>query len=105
MQIFREETFGPVAPLIRFETEEQGVRLANDTRFGLASYFYSRDAARCWRVAEALQAGVVCENTTAFSSPRAPFGGYKESGNGREGGREGLAEWQETKYRCIGGLA
>jgi len=105
MLIFRDETFGPVAPIIRFDSEADGVRLANDTSYGLASYFYSRDVSRCWRVAEALDAGIVCENTVAFSSARAPFGGFKESGIGREGGRQGLEEWQEIKYRCIGGLA
>jgi succinate-semialdehyde dehydrogenase/glutarate-semialdehyde dehydrogenase len=104
MLIFRDETFGPVAPIIRFSTEDEGIRLANDTEYGLAAYFYSRGAARCWRVAEALEAGIVCENTIAFSSARAPFGGFKESGIGREGGHQGLDEWQEIKYRCIGGL-
>jgi succinate-semialdehyde dehydrogenase/glutarate-semialdehyde dehydrogenase len=104
MLIFRDETFGPVAPIIRFSTEEEGIRLANDTEYGLAAYFYSQGAARCWRVAEALEAGIVCENTVAFSSARAPFGGFKESGVGREGGHQGLDEWQEIKYRCIGGL-
>jgi succinate-semialdehyde dehydrogenase/glutarate-semialdehyde dehydrogenase len=104
MLIFEEETFGPVAPIIRFSSEEDGIHLANDTSYGLAAYFYSRDAARCWRVAEALEAGIVCENTVAFSSARAPFGGFKESGVGREGGHQGLDEWQEIKYRCIGGL-
>jgi succinate-semialdehyde dehydrogenase/glutarate-semialdehyde dehydrogenase len=104
MLIFEEETFGPVAPIIRFSSEEDGIHLANDTSYGLAAYFYSRDAARCWRVAEALEAGIVCENTVAFSSARAPFGGFKESGVGREGGHQGLDEWQAIKYRCIGGL-
>jgi succinate-semialdehyde dehydrogenase/glutarate-semialdehyde dehydrogenase len=104
MLIFEEETFGPVAPVIRFSSEHEGIHLANDTSYGLAAYFYSRDAARCWRVAEALEAGIVCENTVAFSSARAPFGGFKESGVGREGGHQGLEEWQEIKYRCIGGL-
>ena len=104
MLIFRDETFGPVAPIIRFSTEEEGIHLANDTEYGLASYFFSQGTARCWRVAEALEAGIVCENTVAFSSARAPFGGFKESGIGREGGHQGLDEWQEIKYRCIGGL-
>jgi succinate-semialdehyde dehydrogenase/glutarate-semialdehyde dehydrogenase len=104
MLIFRDETFGPVAPIFRFSTEEEGIRLANDTEYGLAAYFFSQDRARCWRVAEALEAGIVCENTVAFSSARAPFGGFKESGIGREGGHQGLDEWQEIKYRCIGGI-
>jgi succinate-semialdehyde dehydrogenase/glutarate-semialdehyde dehydrogenase len=104
MLIFRDETFGPVAPFIRFGSEEEGIRLANDTNYGLAAYFYAGGAARCWRVAEALEAGIVCENTVAFSSARAPFGGFKESGVGREGGHQGLDEWQEIKYRCMGGL-
>jgi succinate-semialdehyde dehydrogenase/glutarate-semialdehyde dehydrogenase len=104
MLIFRDETFGPVAPIIRFSTEEEGIRLANDTEYGLAAYFFSQGRARCWRVAEALEAGIVCENTVAFSSARAPFGGFKESGVGREGGHHGLEDWQEIKYRCIGGI-
>jgi succinate-semialdehyde dehydrogenase/glutarate-semialdehyde dehydrogenase len=93
-----------VAPIIRFSTEEEGIRLANDTEYGLAAYFFSQGRARCWRVAEALEAGIVCENTVAFSSARAPFGGFKESGVGREGGHHGLEDWQEIKYRCIGGI-
>jgi succinate-semialdehyde dehydrogenase/glutarate-semialdehyde dehydrogenase len=98
------EIFGPLAPISRFKTEEEAINLSNDTIHGLAAYFYSRGRERCWRVSEALQAGIVCENTVAFSSARAPFGGYKQSGMGRDGGYEGLLEWQEVKYRCIGGV-
>jgi len=104
MMPFKYEIFGPVAAVCRFKTEEEVITLANDTIHGLAAYFYSNGRARCWRVAEALQAGVVCENTVAFSSARAPFGGFKQSGIGRDGGHEGLEEWQEIKYRCIGGI-
>jgi succinate-semialdehyde dehydrogenase/glutarate-semialdehyde dehydrogenase len=101
---FQCEIFGPLAPVCRFRTEEEAIELANRTIHGLAAYFYSKGRERCWRVAEALQAGVVCENTVAFSSARAPFGGYKQSGMGRDGGHEGLLEWLETKYRCIGSI-
>jgi len=104
MMPFKYEIFGPVAAICRFKTEEEVITLANDTIHGLAAYFYSNGRARCWRVAEALQAGIVCENTVAFSSARAPFGGFKQSGIGRDGGHEGLEEWQEIKYRCIGGI-
>jgi succinate-semialdehyde dehydrogenase/glutarate-semialdehyde dehydrogenase len=100
-----EETFGPLAAIISFNNEEEVVAMANDTPYGLAAYFYTSDRARAWRVSEALQAGIVCENTVVFSSARAPFGGYKESGVGKEGGEIGLHEWTNTKYRCIGGLA
>ena len=100
-----EETFGPLAAIISFNNEEEVVAMANDTPYGLAAYFYTTNRARAWRVSEALQAGIVCENTVAFSSARAPFGGYKESGFGKEGGELGLHEWTNTKYRCIGGLA
>jgi succinate-semialdehyde dehydrogenase/glutarate-semialdehyde dehydrogenase len=104
MMPFKCEIFGPLAPVCRFSTEEEAIAMANDTIHGLAAYFYSQGRARCWRVAEALQAGIVCENTVAFSSARAPFGGYKESGIGRDGGHEGLEEWQDVKYRCLGGI-
>lgn len=104
MMPFQCEIFGPVAPICSFKTEEEAIAHANNTVHGLAAYFYSNGRERCWRVAEALQAGIVCENTVAFSSARAPFGGYKESGIGRDGGQEGLEEWQEIKYRCIGGV-
>jgi len=104
MMPFQCEIFGPLAPICKFTTEEEAIELANRTIHGLAAYFYSKGRERCWRVAEALQAGVVCENTVAFSSARAPFGGYKQSGMGRDGGHEGLSEWLETKYRCIGSI-
>jgi succinate-semialdehyde dehydrogenase/glutarate-semialdehyde dehydrogenase len=99
-----EETFGPLATIVSFDDEQAVIAMANDTPYGLAAYFYSTNRTRCWRVAEALQAGIVCENTAAFSSARAPFGGFKESGVGREGGALGLHEWTETKYRCIGSI-
>jgi len=104
MAIAREEIFGPVASLVRFDTEEQAVRMANDTPFGLAAYFYSRDIGRCWRVAEALEYGMVGVNTGSISNPAAPFGGVKESGIGREGSKYGIDEFVEIKYLCFGGL-
>lgn len=104
MLIAREETFGPVAPLFVFKEEEEGVAMANDTEYGLASYFFSRDMARCWRVSEALEYGMVGVNTGILSSESAPFGGVKESGIGREGSKYGIGEYLEIKYMCIGGL-
>lgn len=104
MRIAREETFGPVAPLFRFETEAEAIRMANDTEFGLAAYFYTRDLARSWRVQEALEYGLVGVNTGLISTEVAPFGGMKESGIGREGGRQGLLDYTEIKYVCVGGL-
>jgi succinate-semialdehyde dehydrogenase/glutarate-semialdehyde dehydrogenase len=101
----REETFGPVAPLMRFETEADAIRIANDTEFGLAAYFYSRDIARVWRVAEALESGMVGINEGLISTEVAPFGGVKESGIGREGSKYGIEEYLETKYLCFGGIA
>jgi succinate-semialdehyde dehydrogenase/glutarate-semialdehyde dehydrogenase len=100
----REETFGPVAPLFRFETEEQAVAMANDTEFGLAAYFYGRDIGRVWRVAEALESGMVGINTGLISTEVAPFGGVKESGLGREGSKYGIEEFLEVKYLCLGGI-
>jgi succinate-semialdehyde dehydrogenase / glutarate-semialdehyde dehydrogenase len=100
-----EETFGPVAGIARFETEEEAVREANDTPYGLASYFYSRDVGRIWRVSEALEYGIVGINTGVISTEVAPFGGVKESGIGREGSKYGIDEWLEIKYLCMGGLA
>ena len=100
----REETFGPVAPLFRFATEEEAVALANDTEFGLAAYFYGRDIGRVWRVAEALEAGIVGINTGLISTEVAPFGGVKESGLGREGSKYGIDEFVEIKYLCLGGI-
>jgi succinate-semialdehyde dehydrogenase/glutarate-semialdehyde dehydrogenase len=104
MAVAREETFGPVAPLFRFRTEEEAIQLANNTEFGLAAYFYSRDNARVWRVAEAIEAGMVGINTGLISNETAPFGGVKQSGNGREGSRYGLDDFLEIKYLCIGGI-
>ncbi|WP_299620917.1 NADP-dependent succinate-semialdehyde dehydrogenase [Pelagibius sp.] len=104
MKVTREETFGPVAPLFRFQTEEEGVALANDTEFGLAAYFYARDLGRVWRVSEALESGMVGINTGLISTEVAPFGGVKESGIGREGSKYGIEEFLETKYLCMGGV-
>jgi len=104
MQVAGEETFGPLAPLFAFKTEEEGVALANDTQFGLASYFYARDLSRVWRVSEALETGIVAVNTGIFSTEVAPFGGVKESGVGREGSKYGIDEYLEIKYVCVGGV-
>ena len=104
MKVFREETFGPVAPVFRFETEDEAVRLANDTEFGLAAYFYGRDIGRVWRVAEALEYGMVGINEGLVSTEVAPFGGVKESGLGREGSKYGIDEYLELKYLCLGGV-
>ncbi len=101
MKIAHEETFGPVAPLFSFTSEEEVIHLANDTPYGLASYFYSRDAGRVWRVAEALEFGMVGVNTGVMSSESAPFGGIKESGIGREGSKYGIEEYLEIKYICM----
>ncbi|WP_197044113.1 NAD-dependent succinate-semialdehyde dehydrogenase [Pseudomonas viridiflava] len=102
--IFRDETFGPVAPLFRFSTEQEAIDLANDTPFGLASYFYARDLGRVFRVAEALEYGIVGINEGLISTPEVPFGGVKESGLGREGGHNGIEEYLEIKYMALGGL-
>jgi succinate-semialdehyde dehydrogenase/glutarate-semialdehyde dehydrogenase len=104
MKIAREETFGPVAPLFRFSTEDEALRLANDTEFGLCSYFYSRDIGRIWRVAEGLETGIVGINEGIISTEVAPFGGMKESGVGREGAHHGIEEYLEVKYLCMGGI-
>jgi succinate-semialdehyde dehydrogenase / glutarate-semialdehyde dehydrogenase len=104
MAIAREETFGPVAPVFRFDTEDEAIGLANDTPFGLSAYFFTRDLGRTWRVGEALEFGVVAVNTGAFSYEGAPFGGWKESGIGREGSRHGVDEFVEMKYLCIDGI-
>ncbi len=104
MKIFSEETFGPVAPLIRFQDDAEAIRLANDSEFGLASYFYSRDIGRCWRAAEALEAGMVGVNTGLITTQVAPFGGVKQSGLGREGSKYGIDEYVEVKYICFGGI-
>jgi succinate-semialdehyde dehydrogenase/glutarate-semialdehyde dehydrogenase len=100
----REETFGPVAPLFRFKTEEEAIAQANNTEFGLAAYFYGRDVGRVWRVAEGLESGMVGINTGLISTEVAPFGGVKESGLGREGSKYGIEEFLEVKYLCLGGI-
>ena len=104
MKVTREETFGPVAPLYRFETEEQALEMANDTEFGLAAYFYSRDIGRIWRVMEGLEYGIVGVNEGIISTEVAPFGGMKESGTGREGSKYGIEDYLEIKYGLIGGI-
>ena len=104
MRVFSDEIFGPVAPLFRFHTEEEVIALANDTNVGLASYFYSRDIGRVWRVAEALEYGIVGINEGIISNEAAPFGGVKESGQGREGSKYGLDDYLEIKYLCMGGI-
>ncbi len=105
MMVAREETFGPLAPLFRFRTEEEAIAMANDTEFGLASYFYTRDLARSWRVAEKLEYGMVGINTGLISTDVAPFGGIKESGMGREGSKYGILDYTEIKYMCVGGIS
>jgi succinate-semialdehyde dehydrogenase/glutarate-semialdehyde dehydrogenase len=104
MLVAREETFGPVAPLFKFKTEEDVIAQANDTPFGLAAYFYARDLGRVWRVAEALECGIIGINEGIISNEVAPFGGYKQSGLGREGSHHGIEEFLETKYMLMGGL-
>lgn len=104
MRVFREEIFGPVAPLFIFKTEEEAVAMANDTEFGLACYFFSRDVGRIWRVAEGLEYGIVGINEGIISNEMAPFGGVKESGQGREGSKYGLDDYLEIKYMCMGGI-
>ncbi len=104
MRVCKEEIFGPVAPIIRFDTEEEAIAMANDTEFGLAGYFYARDIGRIWRVAEALEYGIVGINEGIVSNEAAPFGGIKASGNGREGSKYGLDDYLEIKYLCMGGI-
>jgi succinate-semialdehyde dehydrogenase/glutarate-semialdehyde dehydrogenase len=104
MLVATEETFGPLAPLFRFKDDAEVVAMANDTEFGLAAYFYSRDISRVWRVAEALETGMVGVNTGILSNEIAPFGGVKQSGFGREGSRHGIEEYLVIKYICLGGL-
>jgi succinate-semialdehyde dehydrogenase/glutarate-semialdehyde dehydrogenase len=104
MRVFREEIFGPIAPLFKFDTEDEAVQMANDTEFGLACYFYSRDIGRIWRVAENLEYGIVGINEGIISNEMAPFGGVKESGQGREGSKYGLDDYTEIKYMCMGGI-
>jgi len=104
MVITKEETFGPVAPLYRFKTDEEAIKMANDTEFGLAAYFYSRDIGRIWRVAEGLEYGIVGINEGIISTEIAPFGGMKESGIGREDSKYGIQEFLEVKYLRMGGI-
>jgi len=104
MRVFSEEIFGPIAPLFRFSTEAEAIEMANDTEFGLACYFYARDVGRIWRVSEALEYGIVGINEGIVSNEMAPFGGVKESGQGREGSRYGLDDYLEIKYLCMGGI-
>jgi succinate-semialdehyde dehydrogenase/glutarate-semialdehyde dehydrogenase len=104
MKCAREETFGPVAPVFRFQTEAEAIAAANATEFGLASYFYSRDIGRIFRVGEALEYGMVGVNTGLVSTTEVPFGGVKQSGIGREGSRHGLDEYLEMKYLCLGDI-
>jgi len=104
MRVASEETFGPLAPIFRFETDEQAIAMANATDSGLASYFYARDYRRIWHVMEGLEYGMVAVNEGILSTELAPFGGVKESGLGREGSRHGLDEFTELKYVCVGGL-
>ena len=100
----REETFGPVAPVFRFDTEAEAIAMANATEFGLASYFYSRDIGRIFRVGEALEYGMVGINTGLISTAEVPFGGVKQSGLGREGARQGIEDYVEVKYLCLGDI-
>ncbi len=104
MRFFKEETFGPLAPIFRFKTEEEAVKMANDTEYGLAAYFYSRDLGRVWRVSEALEYGMVGVNSFLLATEQAPFGGVKESGIGREGSKYGIEEYLEIKYLSVGGI-
>ena len=104
MRVSREETFGPVAPLFRFKTDAEAIAMANDTEFGLAGYFYARDLGRIWRVAEAMETGMVCVNSGILSTEIAPFGGVKQSGLGREGSKYGIEEYLEIKYLMLGGI-
>lgn len=104
MRVLREEIFGPVAPVIAFSSEEEAIRIANETEYGLAAYFYTRDVGRVWRVAEALDFGMVGANEVAITSESVPFGGVKESGLGREGSKYGIDDYLELKYICMGGI-
>ena len=105
MKVASEETFGPLAPVFKFSTEKQAIEMANDTEFGLASYFYTNDVNRIWRVSEALEYGMVGVNEGVISNEVAPFGGVKESGLGREGSHYGIDDFLELKYICMGGLS
>ena len=102
MRVFREEIFGPVAPVFKFDSEDEVVQMTNDTEFGLAAYFYTKDMARIFRVGEALEYGMVGINEGIISNAMAPFGGVKESGSGREGSKYGILDYLEIKYLCLG---
>jgi len=102
MVVTREETFGPLAPVMRFETDEEAIALANDSEFGLAAYFYARDMSRIWKVAEGIESGMIGINTGLVSTEVAPFGGVKSSGLGREGSKYGIEDYLEIKYLCMG---
>lgn len=104
MLVFREETFGPMAPLIRFHSDDEVLEMANDSEFGLASYFYSRDISRIWKLAEGLETGLVGVNAGVIATEVAPFGGYKQSGIGREGSKYGVEDYLEVKYVCMAGI-
>ena len=104
MKVFKEEIFGPIAPILKFKTEHEAVEIANNTEFGLACYFYTRDIGRVWRVSESLEYGIVGINEGMVSNEMAPFGGIKESGQGREGSKYGLDDYLEIKYLCMGGI-
>ena len=104
MRVAREEIFGPIAALQTFTTEDEILERANDTEYGLAAYFFSRDIGRVMRVSERLDYGIVCSNSGVFSTEVAPFGGWKQSGIGSEGGREGMAEFYQTKFHSMGGI-
>ena len=104
MKVSREETFGPVAPLYRFKDDADAVRMANDTEFGLAAYFYSRDIGRVFRIAESIETGMVGINVGILANEVAPFGGVKQSGLGREGSKYGIDDFLEMKYLCVGGI-
>ena len=104
MPVAQEEIFGPIAPILRFQSEAEAIRIANNTPVGLAAYFYSRDIGRVWRVGEGLEYGIVGINEGVISNEMAPFGGVKESGSGREGSKYGILDYLEIKYLCMGGI-
>jgi succinate-semialdehyde dehydrogenase/glutarate-semialdehyde dehydrogenase len=104
MKVAKEETFGPLAPVFRFKTEAEAIQMANDTEFGLASYFYARDIGRIFRVSEGLEYGMVAVNSGILSNEAAPFGGVKQSGLGREGSKYGIEDYLEIKYVLLGGI-
>ena len=105
MRVFREEIFGPVAPVLRFSDETEAIAMANDTEYGLAAYLYTNDLGRVWRISEAIEYGMVGVNEVAITSELIPFGGVKESGLGREGSHYGIDDYVEVKYICMGGIA